>query len=91
MTSVTDRYSVAVEELITTVQRTEVALQNRRTRRAASGGISDGDKVKLQLYLDFQAFCRDVQDLGVDPSTIVGIAKLRTLTDDAQKLQQTAN
>jgi conserved oligomeric Golgi complex subunit 2 len=87
LVDVTDRYSLAVEELISTVQKTEVALQNRRARRAASGGVSDGDKVKLQLYLDFQAFCRDVQELGVDPSTIGGIAKLRTLTEDAQKLQ----
>ncbi|KAL3913713.1 MAG: hypothetical protein SGARI_000516, partial [Bacillariaceae sp.] len=56
LSAITDRYSAAVEELIATVQRTEVALQNRRARRAASGGISDGDKVKLQLYLDFQAY-----------------------------------
>jgi hypothetical protein len=91
LAAVTDRYSVAVEELITTVQRTEVALQNRRTRRVASGGISDGEKVKLQLYLDFQAYCRDIQDLGVDPSAIGGISKLRTLTEDAQKLQEKAS
>jgi conserved oligomeric Golgi complex subunit 2 len=88
LADVTQRYSVAVEELITTVQRTEVALQNRRARRAASGGISDGDKVKLQLYLDFQAFCSDVTELGVDPSSVEGIAKLRTLTEEVQKLQQ---
>ncbi|KAG7355783.1 protein of unknown function DUF3510 containing protein [Nitzschia inconspicua] len=88
LTAVTDRYCIAVEELITTVQRTEVALQNRRARRAASGGMSDGDKVKLQLYLDFQAFCSDVKELGIDPSTIGGITKLRTLTEDAQKLDQ---
>jgi conserved oligomeric Golgi complex subunit 2 len=91
LNSVTDRYSLAVEELITTVQRTEVALQNRRARRATSGGISDGDKVKLQLYLDFQAFCRDVQELGIDLSSIGSIAKLRALTEKAQTLQQTAN
>lgn len=91
LADVTERYSLAVEELITTVQRTEVALQNRRARRATSGGISDGDKVKLQLYLDFQAFCRDVQELGVDPSSVKGIAKLRTLTEEAQKLQQNGN
>jgi len=84
LTDVTDRYGVAVEELITTVQRTEVALQNRRTRRAASGGTSDGDKVKLQLFLDFQAFCQDVQELGVDPSSIEGISKLRTLTEETK-------
>ena len=88
LTAVTGRYSIAVEELITTVQRTEVALQNRRTRRVASGGVSDGDKVKLQLFLDFQAFCRDMQEVGVDPSFVTGIAKLRDLTKEAEMLQQ---
>jgi hypothetical protein len=91
LSAVTDRYSAAVEELIATVQRTEVALQNRRARRAASGGISDGDKVKLQLYLDFQAYARDVQELGIDPSTLEGIIKLQSLTEDGQKLQQPPN
>lgn len=88
LTDITDRYSVAVEELITTVRRTEVALQNRRTRRNISGGVSDGDKVKLQLFLDFEAFCRDMQAVGVDPSSVTGITKLRDLTKEGVALQQ---
>jgi hypothetical protein len=88
--AVTDRYSLAVEELITTVQRTEVALQNRRARRAASGGMSDGDKVKLQVYLDFLEFSRHVEGVGVDLSSVAGIAKLKTLTAEAEPLQQQA-
>jgi len=87
LTEITDRYSTAVEELITTVRRTEVALQNRRTRRVASGGVSDGDKVKLQLFLDFEAFCRDMQEVGVDPSSVTGIAKLKELTKEGGMLQ----
>ena len=82
LTEITNRYSVAVEELITTVRRTEVALQNRRTRRVASGGVSDGDKVKLQLFLDFEAFCRDMKEVGVDPSSVAGITKLKDLTKE---------
>ena len=82
LTEITNRYSVAVEELITTVRRTEVALQNRRTRRVASGGVSDGDKVKLQLFLDFEAFCRDMKEVGVDPSLVAGITKLKDLTKE---------
>lgn len=91
VTSVTDRYSAAVEELITTVQKTEVALQNRRatTRRAASGGISDGDKVKLQLFLDFKQYSEHVRDLGLNPATIPGISKLQTLTAEGGNLQVT--
>lgn len=82
LADIANRYSVAVEELITTVRRTEVALQNRRTRRVASGGVSDGDKVKLQLYLDFEAFCWDMKEVGVDPSSIAGITKLKDLTKE---------
>jgi hypothetical protein len=86
VTSITDRYSLAMEELIDTVKKTEVALQNRRaTRRAASGGVSDGDKVKLQLFLDYQQYSRHVQELGVDPTTIPGIAKLESLTTEGSQ------
>jgi hypothetical protein len=86
--SVTERYSAAVEELITTVQRTEVALQSRRARRATSGGMSDGDKVKLQLYLDFQDYSRHLQELGVDLSSVEAIGKLQILTGEAEPLQK---
>lgn len=84
LTAVTDRYGIAVEELITTVKRTEVALQNRRTRRVASAGVSDGDKVKMQLFLDFQAFCQDMLELGVDHSSVKGISKLKALTEEGK-------
>jgi len=82
--TVAHRYSLAVEELIATVQRTEVALQNRRARRTVAGGMSDGEKVKLQLYLDYKQFSKNVQMLGVDPAVVDGISKLQTLTKDAE-------
>jgi len=82
--TVAHRYSMAVEDLIATVQRTEVALQNRRARRTVAGGMSDGEKVKLQLYLDYQQFSKNVQMVGVDPVVVDGISKLRTLTKDAE-------
>ncbi len=87
VTTITDRYSAAVDELLSTVKKTEVALQNRRTtRRAASGGISDGDKVKLQLFLDYQEYSRHVEELGVDPTTVAGIAQLKSLTTEGSQL-----
>jgi hypothetical protein len=88
VTVVTERYSTAVEELLTTVQRTEVALQSRRARRAASGGMGDGDKVKLQLYLDFQEFCRQIEGVGVNPASIEGVSKLKSLTGEAESQSQ---
>ena len=88
VTAITERYCAAMEELIDTVKKTEVALQNRRaTRRAASGGTSDADKVKLQLFLDYQEYSRQVEELGVDPSTLPGISKLESLTIEGSQLQ----
>jgi hypothetical protein len=82
--TVSDRYATAVEELLTTVQRTEVALSSRRARRVTSGGMSDGEKVKLQLYLDFEKFVQSVIEAGVDPGSVIGLSKLRSLTAEGQ-------
>mmetsp|Transcript_2429 Transcript_2429/g.3586 ORF Transcript_2429/g.3586 Transcript_2429/m.3586 type:complete len:855 (+) Transcript_2429:25-2589(+) len=82
--TVAQRYALAVEELIATVQRTEVALQNRRARRTVAGGMSDGEKVKRQLFLDYKEFSKNVQQVGVDPNVVEGILQLQTLTKDAE-------
>lgn len=82
--TVAQRYAMAVEELIATVQRTEVALQNRRARRTVAGGMSDGEKVKRQLFLDYKEFSKNVQNVGVEPNVVEGILKLQTLTKDAE-------
>ncbi len=85
---VAERYSANVEELITTVQRTEVALKNRKAKRMASGGMSDGEKVKLQLYLDYKEFSKHVQECGIEVSAVPGVQKLRALTMEAETLQE---
>jgi conserved oligomeric Golgi complex subunit 2 len=84
--SVADRYSAAVDELITTVQRTEVALKSRKAKRTAVGGMSDGEKVKLQLFLDYKAFVEHVREVGVDPSAVKGVDMLKQLTIEAETL-----
>ena len=85
--SVADRYAAAVDELLTTVQRTEVALKNRKARRIAAGGMSDGEKLKLQVYLDFKCFHLSVRDVGVEPATVLGLSKLKELTAEGESLQ----
>ncbi|KAL7522455.1 hypothetical protein ACHAWX_007243 [Stephanocyclus meneghinianus] len=90
--TVADRYSVAVEELIATVKRTEEALKSRKTRRMMAGGMSDGEKVKLQLYLDHKEFKSHVEELDVDVERVAGLVKLRDLTQEAESLfEQTQN
>lgn len=80
------KYSSSVEELIETVQRTEEALKNRKSRRTAAGGMSDGEKVKLQLFLDYREFRKNVELIGVDADNVVGVRKLCDLTRNAESL-----
>lgn len=95
--TVADRYAAAVDELLATVARTEVALQrqNARNKRAArlaaaaAGGMSDGEKVKLQLFLDYQSFVASVEEAGINPNTVLGLAKLHELTKEGSTLQAT--
>mmetsp|Transcript_4974 Transcript_4974/g.8566 ORF Transcript_4974/g.8566 Transcript_4974/m.8566 type:complete len:225 (+) Transcript_4974:1732-2406(+) len=87
ISAVADKYSLAVEELIATVKRTEEALKSRKTRRMMAGGMSDGEKVKLQLYLDHREFkSHVVEGLGVDAEGIGGLVKLGELTEEAESL-----
>ena len=93
--TIADRYAAAVEELIATVQRTEGALQRnargRRTRLAAAGGMSDGEKVTLQLHLDYLTFLANVEEAGINPQTVLGLSKLQELTKEGQKIQEGQN
>ena len=89
--TVSDRYAAAVKELLTTVERTENALRTRRaaTRRQTSGStLSDGEKVKLQVYLDYQAYRQSVIEAGIDPATVIGLSQLEELTQEGVELQQ---
>ena len=89
ISSVSDKYSIAVEELIATVKRTEEALKSRKTRKMMAGGMSDGEKVKLQLFLDHKEFKKQVESLlggSVENEGIIGLAKLGELTKEAEEL-----
>lgn len=86
ITNVSEKYSKSVAELLETVQKTEEALKNRKTRRTMAGGMSDGEKVRLQLYLDQKAYVESVQDCDIDPSTVDGINDLISLTKSAEEL-----
>lgn len=83
---VAERYCTAVSELSETVQRTEEALKNRKARRTNAGGMSDGEKVKLQLLLDQREFLHQVKDTGVEPLSVEDVENLISLTKSAESL-----
>ena len=81
--TIAQRYAAAVADLLGTVQRAEESLSKRkgRTTRPSTAAMSDADKVKRQLFLDYEAFVDSVRALGdVDPSTLDGITQLAELT-----------
>lgn len=84
--AVSSKYSIAVEDLIATVKRTEEALKSRKTRKMMAGGMSDGEKVKLQLLLDYRQYKKDVEELGLESDSIEGVVKLNQLTSEAESL-----
>ena len=84
--AVSSKYSLAVEDLIATVKRTEEALKSRKTRKMMAGGMSDGEKVKLQLLLDYRQFKTDVDELDLETDSIEGLVKLNQLTLEAESL-----
>jgi hypothetical protein len=84
--SVAEKYCTAVSELTETVQRTEEALKNRKARRTSAGGMSDGEKVKLQLLMDQREFSMHVKELGVETTSVEHVKKLVSLTEAAESL-----
>lgn len=62
------RYFTAVCDVLTSVQKTEESLRRlkkSRDRSSASGNINnerggDDDKIRLQLYLDANSYCKGV-------------------------------
>jgi conserved oligomeric Golgi complex subunit 2 len=88
--TIAQRYAAAVADLLGTVQRAEESLSKRKGRATRpSGAMSDADKVKLQLYLDYQAFVESVRELGdVDLSALDGITQLGELTREGAALYQ---
>ena len=51
-----------------------------------AGGMSDGEKVRLQLYLDQRAFTQSVVETGIAPDAVEGVQNLISLTEGAQEL-----
>ena len=53
-----NRYLVAVSDVLTSVQKTEESLKRLRKDRTTttSTGISDDDKIRMQLVIDVDAF-----------------------------------
>merc|ERR1711972_867604 len=69
---VTDQFLVQVQDVLSNVTKMEESLRKLKKVRAPggekdkSGGLSDDDKIRLQLYLDVSFFLRELENGKLD-------------------------
>ncbi|XP_061405710.1 conserved oligomeric Golgi complex subunit 2 [Lethenteron reissneri] len=97
----TERYHETVSDVLTSVRKMEESLKRLKQARktgagataaaaAASGtGLTDDDKIRLQLYLDTQAFRQQIEKLGVEASEIPTLQSLIDTVQTAKALVTT--
>lgn len=96
-----DRYYTAVSDVLTSVQKTEESLRrlkNLREKSAAaaaanqgsspSSGMSDDDKIRLQLHVDICSWCTEIESsLGIDRNSIDKLKELVHLAEESTKIK----
>uniref|UniRef100_S4RGI5 Component of oligomeric golgi complex 2 n=1 Tax=Petromyzon marinus TaxID=7757 RepID=S4RGI5_PETMA len=96
----TERYHETVSDVLTSVRKMEESLKRLKQARktgagvtaaaATSGtGLTDDDKIRLQLYLDTQAFRQQIEKLGVEASEIPTLHSLIDTVQTAKALVTT--
>lgn len=75
-----------MSNVLTSVQKTEESLRRLKNLREKTGsvsqgnvfasGMSDDEKIRLQLYVDINAWCKGIEKLGIDSMQIVQMNEL---------------
>lgn len=79
------------------MQKTEESLRRLKNLREKSGsvqqgsgsatGMSDDDKIRLQLHVDICAWCDEIEKLGVDRSAVAKLTDLIQLVEESTKIK----
>lgn len=93
------RYFSAVSDVLTSVQKTEESLRRLKNLRERSGsaqhgnasasGMSDDDKIRLQLHVDICAWCDEIEKLGVNRKSVDKLTELIQLVEESTKIKVT--
>lgn len=83
--------------MLTSVQKTEESLRRLKNLREKSGsaqqgnvstsGISDDDKIRLQLHVDICAWCDEIEKLAIDRNSIDKLTELIRLVETSTKIK----
>lgn len=93
LSSLSEQYYSSVKDVLESVQKTEESLRRlKKIRDKSSGtssseiqGISDDDKIRIQLEIDVLNFADTVKTLNIDRSDIPHLDKLTEVVDSAVK------
>lgn len=91
--SLTKGYFAVSSELLTSVKKMEDSLKRLKAQRksfagmqSSSGGMSDDDKIRLQLTLDVRFFGEQIESFGVNKTEIEMFIDLSDLVESAIKV-----
>lgn len=86
-----------MKDVLTSVQKTEESLRRLKNLREKSGtaqqgststtGMSDDDKIRLQLHVDICAWCDEIEKLGIERNAIDQLTDLIQLVEESTKIK----
>lgn len=91
------RYYTAVTEVLTSVQKTEESLRRLKNLRERGGtgptpatnerqGMSDDDKIRLQLQIDVIHWTNEIESFGIHQAKVPKLPELIKYVEDATKI-----
>lgn len=94
------RYHTAVTEVLTSVQKTEESLRRLKNLRERGGpgpttatsdrqGMSDDDKIRLQLQIDVIHWTKEIEAFGILKTKVEKLSDLIKYVEDATKIHVT--
>lgn len=83
-------------DVLTSVQKTEESLRRLKSSRAtggqteratAAGGMSDDDKIRLQLHVDIVTWTAGIEKLGINRNQVDKLTILIGLVEESTKIR----
>lgn len=94
------RYYAAVTDVLTSVKKTEESLRRLKNLRektsnsnpnaassSNSGGMSDDDKIRLQLHVDISTWTNEIEKMHVHRSDVDKLNELNELVQNCSRIK----
>lgn len=90
------RYYAAVLDVLTSVQKTEESLRRLKNLREKSTlntsandrqGLTDDDKIRLQLQVDIIHWATEIDKIGVSIGDVEKLDELKALVEESTKIK----